>query len=422
MTPGVGAGTGDGPVPSPSAPAPAAATLAALSSDASAWLLPHVRAALHDLDDADVTPVVRRLRAAPTSRLAGGRIRRELDELLAAGGPTWQALVERLRGRTDLPAEVAPLLAAGDPSAAPDPPARAPGADPAAASAAAQERTAARARDRLRQVLAERDELRRQLTGATARATAAEDEVARARADLRAAEERIRDLEAARRGAADERDRAVERERRRRDGEVARLEATIVELRRADEERRRAARRRDERERLARDAARRQVTEERRAAHRAAAPTRLVPGRPSRLPADVRPGTTEAAELLLHPGRLVLVDGYNVTKQHQPELDLEGQRAWLVRTLATLASRRRVRPTAVFDGRRAAGTRPATGGREVAVVFTPEGVTADDELVLAVEATDEPVVVVTDDRELAGRLAASGADVLGTRPFLGVAR
>jgi predicted RNA-binding protein with PIN domain len=72
----------------------------------------------------------------------------------------------------------------------------------------------------------------------------------------------------------------------------------------------------------------------------------------------------------------------------------------------------------VFDGERAGGGRPLAGTREVEVRFTHAGITADDEVVLAVEATDEPVLVVTDDRELQLRVRASGADVVGTGPFL----
>jgi hypothetical protein len=410
----------DADPPAPSPP-PAASRLAALPSDDWAWLLPHVRAALRDLDDTEVTAVVRRLRAAPTSRLAGGRTRRELDGLLAAGGPLWRDLADRIRRASQVPARVAALVHpdAPRPERPDEQPATAPGGD--SDRDHRRERTEDRARERLRQVRAERDDLRRQLEGATARAVRAEagaGDLERALATLR------EQLETSRRQldeAGRDRDRAVERERRRRDAEVRDLTDTIAALRRAEqdrhvEERRReeAARQREARERA--DAARREAE-----ARDAAAPRRLVPGRPSQLPAGVLPGTTEHAEVLLHPGRLVLVDGYNVTKQHQPSLDLEGQRAWLVRTLATLAARRRVRPRAVFDGE-GAGNRPASGQREVEVVFTPAGVTADDELVLAVEATDEPVTVVTDDRELTARLAAAGADVVRTGAFVGVTR
>lgn len=419
-----GAGVGEGAEAVPSAPAPSTAALAALPNDAAAWLIPHVRAALNGLEPADVTPVVRRLRAAPTGKLAGGRVRRELDGLLAAGGPPWRAVVARLRDAQDVPASIAALLEPGttpiEPAGETAPPrstAPAPVRSPRSGRADEDERQ----RARLREVRAERDELRRRLEGAEARLAAGAAERDRLDAELRAALGRVAELGSRVEGAAAERERAVERERRRRDGEVARLEATIAELRRAEQERARERRRREERARAAEQEEVRAAEERRRAKERAG-PQRLVPGRPSRLPADVHPGTTEAAELLLHPGRRVFVDGYNVTKQHQPDLDLEGQRRWLLGLLAALTARRRIVPTVVFDGQGRAASRPAAGSRGVREVFTPAGVSADDELVLTAEATDEPLLVVTDDRELTDRLVASGADVIGTRPFLGVAR
>ena len=53
------------------------------------------------------------------------------------------------------------------------------------------------------------------------------------------------------------------------------------------------------------------------------------------------------------------------------------------------------------------------------MVFTPAGVTADDDLVFEVEALDpaRPVVVVTDDRELRDRLAPYGVDLVSTAGF-----
>jgi hypothetical protein len=413
------AGAGEGADVAPSAPAPSTAALAALPSDAAAWLLPHVRAALHALEPTDVTPVVRRLRAAPTGKLAGGRVRRELDGLLAAGGPAWRAVVARVRDASDVPPSIARLLAPGAGDDAPAPVTEPRPAPPRPVTGSASEED--RLRTRLREVRAERDELRRQLAGATARARTAETTGEELAAELRTVRARVEALETLVEDAAAERGRAVERERRRRDSEVARLETTIADLRRAEQERLLERRRREERAKVAEQEAARATTERRRT-EEGAGPVRLVPGRPSRLPAGVHPGTTEAAELLLHPGRLVYVDGYNVTKQHQPDLDLEGQRRWLLARLAALAARRRVRPTVVFDGQGAAASRPAAGSREVREVFTPAGVSADDELVLTAEATDQPLVVVTDDRELTERLAVSGADVIGTRAFLGAAR
>ncbi|MFP4312668.1 MAG: NYN domain-containing protein, partial [Nitriliruptoraceae bacterium] len=124
--------------------------------------------------------------------------------------------------------------------------------------------------------------------------------------------------------------------------------------------------------------------------------------------------------LLLGAGRLVLIDGYNVTRTHRDDLDLEGQRTWLVQRCVTAAASLRIRPVVVFDGQRAGTSRPTAARQQVEVRFTPAGISADDELVLAVEATDEPVVVVTDDRQLRDRVRASGADVVGTLAFLGV--
>jgi predicted RNA-binding protein with PIN domain len=403
----------DLPAGTPPPPAPPADLLAALPTDVWAWLLPHVRAALHDL--ADATPIVRRLRDAPTGKLAGGRVRRELVDLLAADRDLWPLVARRVRAAPAPPDAVRWLLAG---SAERANSVSFPQADLGQGPAIDDERDDLR--ERLRTVRDQRDTSRRQLAGAEARATALERRLADAEADRAAAEVERDRLAAELADAGSARDRAVERERRRRDAEVERLEATIADLRRAEHERRTEQQRRAEE---ARRRAAEEANERRRAASREPeAPARLEPGRPSRLPRGVVEGTTEAVELLLHPGRFVLVDGYNVTKQRHPGMDLEAQRAWLVQLLASLAARRRVRPVVVFDGERGAASRAGPGGREVQVRFTPSGVTADDEIALAVEATDEPVVVVTDDRELVARVRASGADVIATRPFLAAVR
>lgn len=394
--------------------APPAAALEALGPDSWGWLLTHVRRALHDLDAADVTPLVSRLRAAPAGRLAGGRSRSDLIRLLAGGGPAWTAAARRLAS-LDLPPEVAAALA-GQAATAPPGPSATASTSATRDDAATRDDEAERLRRRLRELRGDVAELRRRLAGAEVRAATAEDRVAEL--EVAVAEARD-DLARERRSAdevADDRERAVARERRRGDAAVRARDRELAELRRQLAERDRDA----ERRRAAREAAR----PPRPAPDGTPSPAsggRVVPGRPTRLPDGVRPGTREAVELLLHPGRELLVDGYNLTKQHHPELDLAGQRAWLVGLLRGVAARRRVHATAVFDGA-GAGSRPAAGGRDVAVRFTPDGVTADDELVLAVEATDDPVLVVTDDRELVGRLRAVGADVVGTREFLWATR
>jgi hypothetical protein len=333
-----------------------------------------------------------------TSRLVAGRGRAQVVDLLVDDVELVAAVGARVSASV--------RAAMTGPEGSPDRPAGAGGSTSAG--------EAARARERARALREERDVWRRRAEGAEARAEQAD----RALAQQAAEQEDLRDTIAALRRelaeAAADRDRAVVRERRRRDGEVARLEADLAALRRA-EEARRADRSRRER------AARRRAVTDHDAAEGDPIP-RVPPGRPTRLPPDFVPGTTEAARALLGPGRLVLIDGYNLTLNHRADLDLEGQRTWLVGLCANAVPVHRIRPVIYFDGERAGGGRPAAARQAVQVRFTPEGITADDELVLAVEATDEPVVVVTDDRELTERVTASGADVVGTVAFLGVIR
>lgn len=393
-------------------PPPTAEALAGLPSDAWAAVLPTIRAALHDLDDAEVTPAIRRLRAAPTGRLAGGRVRREVCALLAEGGPAWAALYRRLMADDDARTLAEEMRGAALPT--PPPPPKPPRPDQGAADAVVD-----KLRTRLREAREERDALRRRLDGAESRAKRAEESVELAEAELAAMRAELERLQGLLADSEAERERAVARERRRAESGQAKLREELAALRRAEEQRRVDERREEQRRRAAEAEAEEDRLRRRRDRERRQRPPRLVPGRPSRFPDGVMPGSPAATDMLLHQGRLVLVDGYNLTRQHRDHLDLETQRGWLVRLLATAALKRRIRPVAVFDGERASVARPALASREVEVRFTPEGITADDEIVLAVEATDEPVVVVTDDRELQARVRASGADVVGTTEFLG---
>ncbi len=390
--------------------------LEGLDGDLWARVLPHLRGALHDLDDTVVDPAVRRLRAAPTSRLATGRARRELCLLVQRDDRVRRAVETRLEA-TDLPDALRVTLAGGAGASGPGPAAPSAGAggggDARRLRARALEATrrADRAGARLREVREERDRARRRLEGAEARAEQAERDALAGRSRVEALEAELGELQERLAVAEEERQRAVERERRRGRGEVERLREEIRGLRRDDELRRAE---------LQRLRAPRRTPEEAPPPGDGTEADRVRPARPTRLPGTVTRGTAEEADLLLTPGRLVAVDGYNVTLQHRPQLDLAGQRDWLVRRLATLAAQRRVRPVVVFDGELASAGRPRTGAREVEVRFTPAGLTADDELLFLVEALpeDEPVLAVTDDRELAGRLAALGVDVVGTGPFL----
>lgn len=378
---------------------PEPARLEGLSSDAWAALLPHVRALLRSLEASEAPASIRRLGDAPAGRLAGGRARREVCRYLAGTPAAWAGLVERLALDDGLPEELARLLEQP--------------ADGGSPREERRDRAGERLRERLREARAERDAWRRRAEGAEARASALDEDLEVLRTELQEQREETAGLRARLEAAAAEQQRAVERARRRRDAELAELEREVSALRRAEEERRLEQRRSQVRE----EGARRDQRRAGRPGREDAAP-RVVPGRPSRLPEGVMPDTAEEVSLLLHPGRVLIVDGYNVTLQHRGHLDLEAQRSWLVGLLATLAARYGVRPVAVFDGERGAGTRSSGGVRDVEVRFTPPGVTADDEIVLSVEGTDAPVLVVTDDRDLAARVRASRGDVVGTGPFV----
>jgi predicted RNA-binding protein with PIN domain len=146
-----------------------------------------------------------------------------------------------------------------------------------------------------------------------------------------------------------------------------------------------------------------------------------TPGRPCRLPPGISPDTPDALWALVRVPKLqVVVDGYNVSLHAagRPELDLPDQRLWLEQVAAALVARYRCRVRLVFDGSDHSGG-SHTPPRGVQVLFTAEHETADDRIVALLEALpDVPSLVVTGDRELAGRCADAGANVLSAAAFL----
>lgn len=114
--------------------------------------------------------------------------------------------------------------------------------------------------------------------------------------------------------------------------------------------------------------------------------------------------------LLALAGAHLIVDGYNVTKTGYPELVLAEQRERLVRQLATLAARTSAEITVVFDGAGVVAV-PATTVRGVRVLFSAEGVLADDVITGMVEREPKgrPLVVATADREIITAVGERGA-------------
>lgn len=146
------------------------------------------------------------------------------------------------------------------------------------------------------------------------------------------------------------------------------------------------------------------------------------PGRPCTLPAGRSRAHPDGVRALLGAeGITVIVDGYNVTMHPsgQPVASLEGQRRWLRQLAAATASRYEAHHVLVFDGAdEPASTDPSP--RLVLVVFSAHGQTADDRIVeiVAASPTDEPILVVTADRELTTRLAEHHVDVVTTAVYL----
>jgi predicted RNA-binding protein with PIN domain/cell division protein FtsB len=141
------------------------------------------------------------------------------------------------------------------------------------------------------------------------------------------------------------------------------------------------------------------------------------------LPGGVMGDSDAAGEYLLRSGASVLVDGYNVAKLAWPDLDLAGQRVVLLDAVENLVKRFGSDVTVVFDGADVTGA-TADGRRVVRVVYSPEGVIADD--VIRDEVRRLPVsrqvVVVTNDREIVHDVRALGANTMSSGQFLSLMR
>ena len=156
-----------------------------------------------------------------------------------------------------------------------------------------------------------------------------------------------------------------------------------------------------------------------------ATPRRVASAKRSKLP--IPPGlfddSIEVAEYLLGvPGIVVLVDGYNVTREAHDDWELDRQRDWLEQGLRNLAARTSASFDVVFDG--ADLPSHGRGGRDagVRVRFSPAGVEADDVLIDSVSAVaaDRPVVIVSSDRRVRTGASERGANVLHSRQLLAI--
>ncbi|MCW2798171.1 NYN domain-containing protein [Nocardioides sp.] len=121
------------------------------------------------------------------------------------------------------------------------------------------------------------------------------------------------------------------------------------------------------------------------------------------------PGVVE--QYLSMPRARLIIDGYNVSKTAWPSSSLEAQRLRLLGAIAPLVARTGAETTVVFDAA-AVSARPVVNvPRGVKVVFSPEGVIADDVIrdLVAAEPVGRVVVVVTSDQALVKDVLADGA-------------
>ena len=358
---------------------------------------------------ADLPEAVTDALALPSGELASGPGRRALCEALDGAPP----LVDELREDSALPAAVHAALGA----AAPDDdggPGHGSGAEGAGAGEGEGEATA-RVEERARALRRSLEEERRRREGAEARAAAAESRAAALTAERDAALARIDELEAELARSSEAVERTAARAERRSSTRAEGLERELAAERSAHA----ALRREHERVRAeltgARSEAdelraRRPVDADRRDAGRT--------GRPLEPPSELVEGTTEEARWLAANARVLIVDGYNATLTLRPDRSLEEQRRWLVERLRPLVTRDIAAPVVIFDGDRSSGRMSDTGGVEVR--FSAAGVIADDEIVFTVAATDDPVLVVTDDAELGARVRAEGGNVVGVVHLAGI--
>ncbi len=155
---------------------------------------------------------------------------------------------------------------------------------------------------------------------------------------------------------------------------------------------------------------------------------RARPGR--RTPLTVPPGRLGDDALTLDdwlkvPAVQLLVDGYNVAKAEKGfgDLELPRQRQRLAQEVDALARRNKIAATIVFDG---AQRPPGTARRSrlaVAVEYSRPDEIADDHLVARLAGLPpDPVVVITNDKELQARTRELGATIASSDQLLSLIR
>ena len=117
----------------------------------------------------------------------------------------------------------------------------------------------------------------------------------------------------------------------------------------------------------------------------------------------------------------LIIDGYNLIRTTalataESQDGLEAGRTALLEELAAYQRLRRHRLTVVFDG---AGPLGPSQSKEkgIKVVFTPAGMSADEQIVRLIEDQGDEALVVTSDQGLARRVEAAGAETISSPQF-----
>lgn len=116
------------------------------------------------------------------------------------------------------------------------------------------------------------------------------------------------------------------------------------------------------------------------------------------------------------PRSHLVVDGYNVSKTAWPSAALSSQRTQLVSALAGVRARTGAEVTVVFDGADLTSVPAAAPSRGVRVLFSPQGITADDVIreLVGEEPAGRVVIVATSDNAVAVDVAKAGAQVVAS--------
>ena len=127
-------------------------------------------------------------------------------------------------------------------------------------------------------------------------------------------------------------------------------------------------------------------------------------------------------QYLSMPKARLIIDGYNVSKEAWPDSSLEAQRLRLLNGLAPLVARIGAETTVVFDAAASASRPVVNSPRGVKVIFSPEGVIADDVIrdLVAAEPQGRVVIVVSSDREVARDVVRAGARSAASSALVGL--